>query len=129
MLQSLKIRLYPDIEQQIEMNKLVGSCRFAYNYCLGLKIDAYKSSGATLSMGDLNKEIIQLKNTEEYDGKFLHSLELAFSFRRLEIPRKYLGAYQKLQYYRCGDNRPDAQRHQRAYGRAKHKLEELEALF
>ena len=66
MLKAIKIRLYLDAMQEQEMSKLLGSCRFVYNYCLGQKIDAYKQNKASLSMSDLNKKVILLKNTEEY---------------------------------------------------------------
>ena len=66
MLKAIKIRLYPNLEQQTEMNKLLGSCRFVYNYCLEAKINSYKNDGKSLSMSDLNKEVIKLKNTDEY---------------------------------------------------------------
>ena len=66
MLKAIKIRLYPNEEQATEINKLLGCCRFVYNRCLSLKVDAYKEEKTNLSMSDLNKKIIELKNTEEY---------------------------------------------------------------
>ena len=41
MLKAIKIRLYPNKEQEIYINKLLGSYRFVYNQCLSLKKDKY----------------------------------------------------------------------------------------
>ena len=66
MFKSIKIRLYPTIDQQTVINQLLGSCRFTYNYCLNKKIEAYSIDKTSLSLTDLNRLIIGLKNTEEY---------------------------------------------------------------
>jgi len=42
MLKAIKIRLYPDQEQIIYLNKLFGTSRFVYNQCLDYKINEYK---------------------------------------------------------------------------------------
>ena len=89
MLKAIKIRLYPDKAQEQEMNKLLGSCRFVYNYCLGQKINAYKLDKASLSMGDLNKKVIVLKNTEEYLWlKDAHSKVVQQSLLNLDLAYK-----------------------------------------
>ena len=55
MLRALKIRLYPNGEQQTKMNKVLGCYRFVYNQCLERKISAYKDEGASLGLTDLSK--------------------------------------------------------------------------
>ena len=37
MLKAVKVRLYPNTNQEIYIAKLLGSYRFVYNNCLGLK--------------------------------------------------------------------------------------------
>jgi len=89
MLKAIKIRLYPDSDQQIEINKLLGASRFAYNYCLDKKINAYKQDKSSLSTSDLNKEIIILKNTEGYSWlKDAHSKVIQQSLLNLDSAYK-----------------------------------------
>ena len=42
MLRAVKIRLYPTVYQAIQINKLLGCCRFVYNQTLARKINQYK---------------------------------------------------------------------------------------
>ena len=89
MLKAIKIRLYPDKVQEQEMNKLLGSCRFVYNYCLGQKINAYKLDKTSLSTSDLNKKVIALKDTEEYVWlKDAHSKVIQQSLLNLDLAYK-----------------------------------------
>ena len=41
-LRALKIRIYPTPEQQVQINKTIGSCRFIYNSMLAEKISIYE---------------------------------------------------------------------------------------
>ena len=89
MLKAVKVKLYPNPEQQNEMNKLLGSCRFVYNYCLGIKKEAYSENSKNLSNSDLNKLVIQLKNKEEYIWlKEAHSKVIQQSLINLEVAYK-----------------------------------------
>ena len=45
MLRAAKIRLYPNKEQAIQYNKLLGCYRVVYNQCLNRKIESYKNEG------------------------------------------------------------------------------------
>ena len=47
MLKAIKIRLYPNKTQEVQINKLLGCYRFVYNQCLDRKINNYKESGVT----------------------------------------------------------------------------------
>ena len=42
MLKALKIRLYPNKTQEVQINKLLGCYRFVYNQCLNKKITSYE---------------------------------------------------------------------------------------
>lgn len=89
MLKAIKIRLYPTPAQVTEMNKLLGACRFVYNRCLNLKIEYYKEDKTSLGTGELNKEIIKLKNTEEYIWlKEAHSKVIQQSLINLDVAYK-----------------------------------------
>jgi len=55
MLRALKIRLYPNKEQQTKINKVLGCYRFVYNQCLERKMKAYKDECTSLGLTDLSK--------------------------------------------------------------------------
>ena len=55
MLRALKIRLYPNKEQQTKINKVLGCYRFVYNQCLERKMKAHKEENASLGLTDLSK--------------------------------------------------------------------------
>ena len=42
MLRGYKYRIYPNKEQEEQIQKTFGCCRFVYNHCLSLKIEKYK---------------------------------------------------------------------------------------
>jgi len=66
MLKAIKIRLYPDQEQIIYLNKLFGTSRFVYNQCLNYKINQYKEHKKSVSFGDLGKKLVSLKSEYEW---------------------------------------------------------------
>jgi len=39
---AFKYRIYPNQEQEVLINKHIGSCRWLYNYALNKKVEAYK---------------------------------------------------------------------------------------
>jgi len=53
MLKAIKIRLYPNNEQEIYINKLLGCYRFVYNQCLSLKKDSYIKDKTNLNLKEL----------------------------------------------------------------------------
>ena len=57
MLRAIKIRLYPNKEQSIQYNKLIGCYRFVYNQCLNRKIESYKNDGITENLSTLGQFI------------------------------------------------------------------------
>jgi len=66
MLKAIKIRLYPDKDQVIYINKLLGSCRFAYNQCLSYKIEEYIKTKKSISFGELGKYLLQIKTDNSF---------------------------------------------------------------
>ena len=55
MLRAIKIRLYPNKEQAMMINKLLGCCRVVYNQCLNKKIESYKNEGKSENLSTLGK--------------------------------------------------------------------------
>ena len=45
---TFKVRMYPNKEQAILINKTLGSVRFVYNYFLDMKIKTYQATGKSL---------------------------------------------------------------------------------
>jgi len=62
-----KYRIYPTKEQEIQISKTFGCCRFVYNQLLAKKIGLYKTEQKSLSKTDCNNYCNQvLKKQEEY---------------------------------------------------------------
>ena len=55
MFRAIKIRIYPNKQQEQVINELLGSYRFVYNYMLALKQEAYESNKTILGLRDLSK--------------------------------------------------------------------------
>ena len=55
MLRAIKVRLYPNKEQEQTLNKTLGCYRFIYNHMLSLKQEAYKIDKTNLGLCELSK--------------------------------------------------------------------------
>ena len=55
MLRGIKVRLYPNKEQQERLNQVLGCYRFVYNKTLELKKTAYDEDKTTLGLTDISK--------------------------------------------------------------------------
>lgn len=53
MLKALKIRLYPNKTQEVQINKLLGCYRFVYNQCLNKKITSYEKDKTSENLTSL----------------------------------------------------------------------------
>lgn len=56
-----QFRLYPDKKQRELINKNIGSSRYIYNYFLNRKDTYYKETNQNLSLNDMKKELVELK--------------------------------------------------------------------
>ena len=65
MLKAIKIRLYPNQEQEHYIANLLGTSRFIYNNLLGYKKDQYENQDSNVSFGEMGKKLVELKS--EYD--------------------------------------------------------------
>jgi len=68
----MKVRLYPNKEQQQLIHKTFGSCRFVYNILLDAKIKAYEC-GDSLSAYELKKRLVPMKKA--HGGEFLKEVD------------------------------------------------------
>ena len=55
MLRGIKVRLYPNKEQQATLNQVLGCYRFVYNQCLDRKQKEYNENGNNLGLTELSK--------------------------------------------------------------------------
>ena len=55
MLRAIKVRLYPNKQQEQALNKVLGCYRFVYNHMLARKQEAYNLNKTNLSLRDLSK--------------------------------------------------------------------------
>ena len=67
MLKAIKVRLYPNKEQEQKINKTLGCYRFVYNHMLALKQEAYKRDKTNLGLCELSKYLFwTLRKDEQY---------------------------------------------------------------
>ncbi|MGA9378591.1 MAG: RNA-guided endonuclease TnpB family protein, partial [Phormidium sp.] len=67
MLTVLKVRLYPNKEQQIALAQNFGCCRVVWNYYLNKSITLYQETGKGLSYCNMAKDLTQLKKQKEFE--------------------------------------------------------------
>ena len=65
MLKAYKYRLYPNVEQRVQIAKHIGNARFVYNWALGNKIKAWSVEKKNLTKFDLVNDLPKLKAKEE----------------------------------------------------------------
>jgi transposase, IS605 orfB family len=72
---SFKVRIYPNQEQQILINKTFGCVRYLYNFMLNLKQKLYQNFNLSLSYNNMSKILTELKKHKlwlcEVDAKAL----------------------------------------------------------
>ncbi|MGL5870944.1 MAG: RNA-guided endonuclease InsQ/TnpB family protein [Xenococcaceae cyanobacterium] len=66
MLKVVKVRLYPNSQQQEALSQSFGNCRWLWNYCLNLMNETYKETGKGLSGYAVKKQIPSLKKEHEW---------------------------------------------------------------
>lgn len=65
-MKTLKLRIYPNREQKIQIEKTIGCCRFIYNRSLERRIKHYQETQTVLHKYELIAEIAQLKKQKEF---------------------------------------------------------------
>ena len=66
MRKAIKVRLYPNSDQQQLLAQSFGNCRWLWNYGLNLINQTYKETGKGLSSYDIKKQIPDLKKEREW---------------------------------------------------------------
>ncbi|MHC5826765.1 MAG: helix-turn-helix domain-containing protein, partial [Nostoc sp.] len=61
----VQVRLYPSVEQKIQLAQAFGCARWWWNYALNKSIETYKETGKGLSRAALNAFLPVLKKAEE----------------------------------------------------------------
>ena len=102
MLKGFKYRIYPTKEQEIQLAKTFGSCRFVYNQLLAKRINLYKTEQKSMSKTDCNnycnrelkKEYIWLKEVDKFAlTNSIYDLDTAYKnfFRRVKQGNEKVG--------------------------------------
>lgn len=65
MLRAIKVRLYPNNEQEQKISKTFGCYRFIYNHMLALKQEAYKKDKTNLGLCELSKYLFEILLKDE----------------------------------------------------------------
>ena len=84
MIKTFHYKLKPTKAQQLAFSQWLGSCRFVYNLVLSHKIDLYKNYQITLSKGDAQKELTEIRNQYNWIGQ-VHSQTLQSVTDRLYL--------------------------------------------
>ena len=67
MLRAIKVRLYPNKDQEQTLNQVIGSYRFVYNHMLALKQKEYEENKKALGLKELSKYLLgTLRKDEQY---------------------------------------------------------------
>ena len=66
MIKGYRIRIYPNKEQKILIEKHIGCCRFIWNYMLNLQNKNYKDKKEYLSRFDMINLLPKLKKEDNY---------------------------------------------------------------
>ena len=77
-----RYKLEPNQSQMAKLEQFSGVCRMVYNMALEIKRDAYKYHGKSISKGELQKQITELRNEYPFI-KEVHSQVLQASTDRL----------------------------------------------
>jgi putative transposase len=102
-LKALKIRIYPTSEQQIQINKTIGSCRFIYNSMLAEKISTYEK------LKDDKRKLYthKYKTEKEFKQEFEWLKEvdsIALQQARMDLSSAYQNFFKSLSGKRKGSS-------------------------
>jgi len=88
MFQAYKYTAYPTIEQQQQLSRAFGCCRWIYNYALNLKNETYETTGKSLSWIKVANLLPTLKKEHPWLGTDIYSQCLQQSIKYLETAFK-----------------------------------------
>lgn len=98
MIKGYKIRIYPNKEQKILIEKHIGACRFIWNYMLNLQNENYKAGNKYISRFDMIRSLTPLKKQEEY--QWLNELSMS-SLQNIctDLDKDFKGFFKKKHKY------------------------------
>lgn len=79
-----KVKLYPNKEQEQQLLKIAGACRFIYNYFLDRKKTEYLQNGKNLTYNMLSRELTQLRKEIKWLSD-VQAVPLQQSLRNLDV--------------------------------------------
>jgi len=92
-----KIRIYPNPEQQQQLAKAMGCCRFWWNYALNICNQTYKETGKGISRSGLNALLPELKKEHEWLKTDVYSQSLQQT--TLNLSRAFINFFEKRARY------------------------------
>ena len=92
-----KIRLYPDSDQQQQLARAMGCCRFWWNYSLNVCNQTYKETGKGISRTGLNALLPKLKKEYEWLKTDVYSQSLQQT--TLNLSRAFINFFEKRARY------------------------------
>lgn len=98
MIKGYKIRIYPNKEQKILIEKHIGACRFIWNYMLNLQNENYKAGNKYISRFDMIRSLTPLKKQEEY--QWLNEVSMS-SLQNIctDLDKDFKGLFKKEHKY------------------------------
>ena len=105
MLKAIKIRIYPTDNQEVYINKLLGTCRYIYNNLLAFKKQEYEEKQNNISFGQLGKKLTELKTENEWI-KESHSKVLQQSL--LDLDKAYKNFFKEKKGFPKFKSKKDA---------------------
>ena len=96
MLKAIKIRIYPTDNQEVYINKLLGTCRYIYNNLLAFKKQEYEEKQNNISFSQLGKKLTELKIQNEWI-KESHSKVIQQSL--LDLDKAYKNFFKEKKGY------------------------------
>lgn len=92
-----KIRIYPNIEQQQQLAKAMGCCRWWWNHALNVCNLTYKETGKGISRSGLNALLPKLKKEHEWLKTDVYSQSLQQT--TLNLSRAFINFFEKHARY------------------------------
>ena len=92
---SYKFRIYPNKEQQKQIDTTFSHCRFVYNYFLAQRISIYKETGKSVSRYEQGRELTKMRNAEE--TKWLTEADRsAYTYALRDLDAAYQNFFRRL---------------------------------
>lgn len=84
MFKAYKYRLYPTKSQKVLLEKHFGAVRYIYNKGLATKIESYQKDKSKISRYDLQKQVVEMKNSDCAWLKEVNAQSLQFALFNLD---------------------------------------------